>query len=533
MKQQIQKLFKALIICIASQNSLFAVLQNGFFQYKTGEHSSLVLVNTTRLENQIPHELQHFKKLAFETPEYLAYAHTHNQDIIFIIDDVFGEISQLNPQAAITEGSRVALTWLSAHYRFATKPLDNIRVFVVSHDVSLSEEDDIHAIISGPRDQNTTQTKNIEEKFESYITRIKPFKHDNQESFTLQPITLDINRESPVRFDIGNVPVSDHKQRIVITGAAGFLGSHLSKKILDEGHTVIGLDNLSCCSGKNLEELLKSSRFHFIKHDISNSYDFNEPIDIIIHAASVPSPEYYYKMPVETLRSGLHGIDNALELAYKYNARCMFTSTSEVYGDPSISPQPESYAGNVSPIGKRSQYDESKRGAETLIWFSYKQKPIDIRIARIFNTYGPGMELNDGRVITNFIQATLSEKPLTIYGSGLQTRSFCYVDDLIAGLFELTVTEKINQDSSFEDRIFNVGNPHEFTVNECASIMQEISQKHLNYQPTIRWIANPDATDPKQRKPDITRARELLGFEPKINLYAGLEKTFLHFKDLQ
>ncbi|MFA6066647.1 MAG: NAD-dependent epimerase/dehydratase family protein [Candidatus Babeliaceae bacterium] len=316
---------------------------------------------------------------------------------------------------------------------------------------------------------------------------------------------------------------------VLISGGAGFLGSHLVGKLLDRGYCVIALDNLSTCNKENITPYLNNKNFKFIHHDVSIPCEFNSPLTHIIHAASLPSPEYYYNKPRETLITGLHGTKNLLDIAIQHNAQFLFTSTSEVYGDPRVHPQPEDYAGNVDPMGKRAQYDQSKRGGETLISLYFKKYYLDVRIARIFNTYGPHMSLNDGRVVTNFIKAVFEQKPLKIYGSGLQTRSFAYVDDTVDGIIKLMTSAHITPQTAIADRVVNIGTPEEFTVEALARKVVDLASKYCNYTPQIIHIEQPDMYDPKIRRPDISRAKALLNFEPSVPLDEGLKKTFLFF----
>ena len=243
----------------------------------------------------------------------------------------------------------------------------------------------------------------------------------------------------------------------------------------------------------------------------------------------MPSPKDYYERPIETLRAGLHGTYQTLQLAEKNAARYLLGSTSEVYGDPDVNPQPETYIGNVDVMGKRSQYDQSKRGAETFCKLFFDQYGLDIRIARIFNTYGPHMRLGDGRVVTNFIQAALLNTPLTIYGTGNQTRSFAYVADTVQALYKLATNDSIAQLEDIDDRIFNVGNPQECSINVVAQKINNLSQKHLDKTVSITHIPQFDFTDPKVRKPDITKISHALDYHPNIDFDQGLEKTFLYF----
>jgi UDP-glucuronate decarboxylase len=303
--------------------------------------------------------------------------------------------------------------------------------------------------------------------------------------------------------------------RILITGGAGFIGSHLCERLLREGHEVVCLDNFFTGRRENVFHLLDNPRFELLRHDVI------EPIllevDQIYNLACPASPIHYQYNPVKTVKTSVMGTINMLGLAKRVRARILQASTSEVYGDPEVHPQPESYWGNVNPIGIRSCYDEGKRIAETLMMDYHRQNKVDIRIARIFNTYGTRMLENDGRVVSNLIVQALRGEPLTIYGSGEQTRSFCYVDDLVEGLIRLMNTDGIHDP-------VNLGNPSEFTIKELAEEVKRICDSNVE----IKYLPLPQ-DDPRQRKPDITRARQLLSWEPLIPLREGLEKTVAYF----
>lgn len=305
--------------------------------------------------------------------------------------------------------------------------------------------------------------------------------------------------------------------RILLTGAAGFLGSHISRRLLDEGHEVIGLDDLSTGNYRNLEFTIGNPKFTFVEHDIRNP--FFTPVDGILNFACPASPKHYQSDPVRTIETNFLGIINMLHLSKQTGARLLQASTSEVYGDPAISPQQESYWGNVNPIGIRSCYDEGKRAAETLCFDYKRQYGLDIRVNRIFNTYGPNMSNDDGRVVSNFIIQALQNQPISIYGDGKQTRSFCYVSDLVDAIY-LTFMHKKELDTPI-----NIGNPNEFTMIQLAQSIIRISGSK-----SILEFQDLPEDDPKQRCPDITKAENLLGWNPKIFLDEGLEKTINFFK---
>src|SRR5215217_1632805 len=304
--------------------------------------------------------------------------------------------------------------------------------------------------------------------------------------------------------------------RIVITGAAGFIGSHLSEALLDKGHSVIGIDNLLTGDTANIAHLANRD-FVFIKHDVTNYIYVEGPVDAVLHWASPASPIDYLELPIPTLKVGALGTHKALGLAKEKKARFVLASTSEVYGDPLEHPQKETYWGNVNPIGPRGVYDEAKRFAEAMATAYHRYHKVDAKIVRIFNTYGPRMRLNDGRAVPAFMSQALRGEDVTIFGSGQQTRSFCYVTDLVDGIIRL-------MESDVNDPV-NIGNPHEMTIEEIARAIIRLtgSRSQLVYRPLPE-------DDPKVRKPDITRARTLLGWEPKVPLEEGLVKTLAYFK---
>jgi dTDP-glucose 4,6-dehydratase len=307
--------------------------------------------------------------------------------------------------------------------------------------------------------------------------------------------------------------------RILITGAAGFLGSHLSDRFLAEGHIVVGLDNFITGNPDNIAHLMGHERFSFIRHNISDYTYVAGSLDGILHFASPASPIDYLEHPIATLKVGSLGTHNALGLAKAKGARFFLASTSEVYGDPLVHPQTEGYWGNVNPIGPRGVYDEAKRFAEAMTMAYHRAHGVDTRIIRIFNTYGPRMRPNDGRVVSNFIVQALKGEPLTMYGDGHQTRSFCFVEDEVDGIYRLFMRGDANPT--------NIGNPNEFTVRQLAEVVIELTGSK---SPIVSRPLPED--DPKVRKPDITRARTMLGWEPKIELKEGVRRTIEYFKSV-
>ncbi|WP_119072493.1 UDP-glucuronic acid decarboxylase family protein [Aggregatilinea lenta] len=307
--------------------------------------------------------------------------------------------------------------------------------------------------------------------------------------------------------------------RVLITGAAGFLGSHLCDRFLAEGHTVIGMDNLLTGKVDNIVHLAGRDDFSFIKHDVTNYIYIEGSVDAVLHFASPASPIDYLMYPIQTLKVGSLGTHNALGVAKAKGARFLIASTSEIYGDPLVHPQVETYVGNVDTIGPRGVYDEAKRFAEAITMAYHRAHGVDTRIVRIFNTYGPRMRLDDGRVVPNFIGQALRGEPLTIYGDGLQTRSFCFVSDLIEGIYRLLM-------SDYTDPV-NIGNPNEMNMRELATLVNEMTQNPggLVYQEDSRIKG-----DPQTRQPDITRAQTIMGWEPTITLDEGLRRTINYFR---
>jgi dTDP-glucose 4,6-dehydratase len=308
------------------------------------------------------------------------------------------------------------------------------------------------------------------------------------------------------------------RPRTLVTGGAGFLGSHLCDRLIREGHEVICVDNLITGDVRNVAHLFGNEAFRFIKHDVTEYLYVEGRLDHILHFASPASPVDYQRLPIQTLKVGSLGTHKALGLAKAKGARLLLASTSEVYGDPQVHPQPESYWGHVNPVGPRGVYDEAKRFAEAMTMAYHRYHGVETRIARIFNTYGPRMRPNDGRVVSNFLIQAMAARPLTIYGDGRQTRSFCFVSDLVDGLFRLLMSSEVEP--------VNLGNPTERTIRDLVAVVEAILGRALDvtYHPLPQ-------DDPRVRQPDITRARECLGWEPKVDLEAGLRETIAYFRE--
>ncbi len=308
--------------------------------------------------------------------------------------------------------------------------------------------------------------------------------------------------------------------RVLITGAAGFIGSHLCERFLAEGHTVIGLDNFLTGSPDNIAHLFGNPNFTFYKYDVTNFIYVAGDLDLILHFACPASPVDYLNHPIHTMKVDSLGTLHTLGLAKEKSARYLLASTSEVYGNPTVHPQPETYWGNVNPVGPRSVYDEAKRFSEALSMAYHREHGVDVRIARIFNTYGPRMRMNDGRVIPNFVCQALTDRPLTVYGDGSQTRSFCYIDDLVEGIYRLAVEDGL------EGEVFNLGNPEEYRIVDLARLVIELTGSRSE----ILFKERPE-DDPDRRRPDISKAREILRWEPRVSVREGLRKTVEWFRE--
>lgn len=465
-----------------------------------------------------------YHQTVFDFPKVFELANKKKLPILLLVPENYSNISPVDSEAPWIESARVALTYASVFYRFKNL---NVKVLLIPNDqinnffnkdlfvkLLLKKRKDllpnpISKIIFNLKNLNILNSKNNLKKY-SFSTYSSKFIDKKIEI---------VNHYLPI----------DKAKRILVSGAAGFIGSHYVKYLLKKGHQVIALDSLYCGNMKNLSDIKNDNNFYFKQFDISKKFDIPGQIDYIVHLASVPSPEFYYKAPFKTLDSGLAGIKNMLDLAVRKKSKFIFTSTSEVYGDPHISCQHEKYAGNVNPMGMRCQYDESKRGAETLAKLYFDKFGLDIRIARVFNTFGPNMSLSDGRVVTNFCKAILENQPMKIYGDGLQTRSFAFISDTLDGLIKLTFSNKVNNLKTIQKRIFNIGNNKEITIKDLAQIFNSISKDTLDKTVDIEFIPNIDQTDPKQRKPNLKRAYKYLNYKPKINIELGLKETLLYF----
>lgn len=427
--------------------------------------------------------LESYQMLISDMPDYLDWIIAHRKPFCIIIPDSIEGVGPLELTAPFIEGARTALAWIQSYKRLFSNALIEYKIVPESQ---YNPKKDVCPVVLGTKKQ-------------ALIIFKLPW---------LENIT---------------------KKTVLITGGAGFIGSHLVQHLLSHGHRVVVVDNLVCSTGKNISKHFTNPDFCFIEHDVSVPFDCEGGIEYVIHAASIPSPADYYQLPIQTMNAGILGTRNTLQIARNHHARYLFLSTSEVYGDPEVHPQVESYAGKVDCLCSRSPYDQSKRGAETLIKLYYEKYALDVRIARIFNTYGPGMRLHDGRVITNFIAALIENTPITIYGDGSQTRSLCYIDDIVAGLSLLLFSNRISSDISITERVFNLGNPEEYSINEIAQEMVLLGDQYQLIPLKYKKIENFDKADPRKRKPEITRANRVLGFMPHVPFKQGIQNTLAWF----
>lgn len=509
-------------------------MSNGFYELQqvNGDKVAFVSVFMLPLKEEIGRERawQEYAQGALLQEYFLEEAVNKKKPVVLFVPEQLSHVTPLDELAPWIEGARVALSWTSAFARF--KSLGNAQINIIKIRRGVTEQECIESVLSKinqlPAKKSYATPEQKVEKSISFFEEKQTKKIDTKNYF-LKKVQPFIKQQELVTIHPNLPDLQEGQQRIVITGGAGFVGSHLVKRFLDDGQQVIVLDNYFCCGSNNLQEVENNKNLTIHKLDVSGPFTIEGPVNGILHLASVPSPEFYYLYPLETLRSGLQATAQTLLLAQEKNARYLFASSSEVYGDPDVSPQPEDYPGNVSPIGKRSQYDESKRGGETLAKLFFDEYNLDIRIVRIFNTYGPFMQLNDGRVITNFIQALLKDTPMELHGGGTQTRSFCYVSDTVEGIYRLFVTDKIMEDTPLQKRVVNIGNQNEMTIFELAQELNKVAKNILHKEASIISVEHLDPSDPKRRCPDLTRARKLLGYEPQVSLSEGLDKTVRYF----
>jgi len=481
-----------------------------------------------------------FHSMVFEFPKLLERAAREKLPVVLVVPEKLEGFGPLADEAPWIEGARTALAWASAYFRFEELGNVDVRVLQIS-----GEEVPPEQVGAGVQEILSRNIRDVEgspeAQMEARIFRLKDVLKTTRALgsdllLEWRPIAEVSGPEKSkavpeiIRPDLP--PVPNGKKRIVVTGAAGFIGINLVKRLLAEGHQVIALDNLIGANEKFSPLFQHEPDLYFRAWDVSEPFEIEGPVDQVLHLASLASPPDYYGLPLETLRAGLQATRETMELARRKHAQFLFTSTSEVYGDAAVHPQPETYAGNVSPFKKRSQYDQSKRGAETLMQLyasRYAGEGLDLRIVRIFNTYGPFMRIHDGRVITNFIEKVFQGEPIEIYGDDKITRSFGYVEDTVDGLLKLLRTDKLGPATPIRERVVNIGNDSEFTLGVLAGLVNELGQKYLRRTVPVRTVEMKDPSDPVRRRPDLARARALLGYAPTISLWEGLEKTFLYF----
>lgn len=501
---------------------IYASIAQGFFYrcLHNGKIKALICVYPQDQQNSQLY-WDYFFEASLEVPLLLKYARDLNVPVIIISPEELHGFSPLDDKAPLIEGARVAIAWASAYFR--AFQLD-VRILLYSGDSSLSNDLILKLSLIGLQ-YPIEDSKKIEDALKNRILSLKSIDGTLEPGYVLEKHIIMSSHKS--YHQIKSSLTGTHKKNVLITGAAGFIGSHLTHALLERGWHVIGLDTFACSSAYNIKSFKDHPNFEFFSIDVTEPYEINCPIDIIIHLASIPSPFNYYRLPVETLATGLQATKNALDVALSKGACFIFNSSSEVYGDTAQTPQQESYPGYVIPWGMRSQYDESKRGGETICKWYFEKHGLDIIIPRIFNTYGPRMSIKDGRVITNFIGAILNKEPIIIHGSGNQTRSFAYISDTISALLKL-IDADLSKATTIPERVFNIGNEQEFSINDIAKKINLLAQECIGYQVSIEHIVHPDPTDPKIRRPDLTRIKSL-GYEPCISLDDGLEDTFLYF----
>jgi nucleoside-diphosphate-sugar epimerase len=515
---------KQIIIFLLMSNVLFT--KDFFFSVKNGSQSTCLACVPPLQHGSIKENFwDYFYTISIKLPAFLNYALKNNMPVVFFLPENFHGLSPVDDNAYYVEGARVAMAWASAYQKVFG--LD-VKIIFLPDNFVFIENDFRKTFMYGRQKTYCCKNNNLKKgSFESEFIDINNFLCSAGENdLHLEPFHLEEDDKQSVSIKSNKAEKRD-KKTVLITGVAGFIGSNLAIRLLNKGYQVIGLDSLFCSNGDNLSFLYKHADFEFHLVDVTCPYSIDSDIDLVVHLASIPSPSKYYTYPLETLATGLSGIKNALDIALQKNAKLIFTSSSEVYGDPIKNPQKETYPGHVNPWGMRSQYDESKRGGETFCKWYFEQFNLDIVIARIFNTYGPCMNLSDGRVITNFIEAALDHRPLLIHGSGNQTRSFAFVSDTVDALLKL-IEHDLSYAKTIQQRIFNIGNDAEFTINELAQKIGVLTQKYLGYVPQFNYINHPDPSDPKIRKPDLSLIKKL-NYNPTVCLDEGLEKTFMHF----
>ena len=478
--------------------------------------------------------MKSFREVVFNFPALLDHVQKKSEVkrvVLLVPKDLTGR-SPLDDEAPLYEGARVALSWASAYVRF--EKLGNLDIRVLFCDKKFEGNELAQQVdLLTRRAVEIKKEMNPEEQMKArcFCDIESGLYYKTKDASFLRPFNSDplIKSEWNVFPQItwGNLP--EGKKRFVVTGGAGFLGMHLVQRLLKEGHQVVVIDNGLCCDSRNFNILRKFPNCAVINYDVTVPFFVQGAIDWVIHLASVPSPVFYYDLPVETLKTGLNGTINCMDLALNTGAKFLFASTSEVYGDPQVHPQSETYVGNVNPIGKRCQYDQSKRGAETLIkLYTAKNPNFDARMVRIFNTYGPYMRLQDGRFITHMIEAVFANKPIRVYGDGTQTRSFGYATDTVDAIVRL-INHEFKGNEPIDQKVFNAGNDHEMSINDAVTVVEKLAKKMFNRDITHYYEEQIDATDPTKRCPDLTRTTSVLGYTPSVTAEKGIEQTIRYF----
>jgi dTDP-glucose 4,6-dehydratase len=511
---------------------IFTLLSAEFYTLERHGKTEAYVFSYLDIDTKNP--LASFRQVVFNFPALLDYVHKNSdvKKVVLMVPKELGGRSPLDDEAALYEGARVALSWASAYVRFEKLGNLDIRVLLCDKKFEGNElAQQVDLLSRRVVDVKKETSPETQMKARCFSDAVSGLYAVTDEASILRPFNSDslIKTVWNVFPQVTFGPVQEGKKRFVVTGGAGFLGMHLVQRLLKEGNQVIVIDNGLCCDSRNFEVLRKLPNCAVVNYDVTVPFFVQGSIDWVIHLASVPSPVFYYDLPLETLQTGLNGTLNCMDLALNTGAKFLFASTSEVYGDPEVNPQPETYVGNVSPIGKRCQYDQSKRGAETLIkLYTEKNKDFDARMVRIFNTYGPYMRLQDGRFITHMIEAVLANKPIRVYGDGKQTRSFGYAADTVDGIVRL-VKHEFNGQEPIEKKVFNVGNQQEMSINDAVVIVQKLAKKIFNRDIGRYYEKQIDATDPTKRCPDLTRTTSVLGYQPTIMAEEGIEQTIRYF----
>ncbi len=511
---------------------IFTLLSAEFYTLERHGKTEAYVFSYLDINTQNP--LASFRQVVFNFPALLDYVHKNSdvKKIVLMVPKGLVGRSPLDDEAPLYEGARVALSWASAYVRF--EKLGNLDIRVLLCDKKLEGNELARQVdLLSRRVVDLKKDMDLEECMKA---RCFSDISSGLYSVTKEPSVLRPFNSEPLIKTSWNVfpavsfgPLVEGRKRFVVTGGAGFLGMHLVQRLIKEGHQVIVVDNGLCCDPRNFDILRKLSNCAVVDYDVTVPFFVQGKIDWIIHLASVPSPVFYYDLPIETLKTGLNGTLNCMDLALNTGAKFLFASTSEVYGDPKVNPQPETYVGNVNPIGKRCQYDQSKRGAETLIkLYTDKNKNFDARMVRIFNTYGPYMRLQDGRFITHMIESVFANKPIRVYGDGTQTRSFGYATDTVDGIVRL-INYEFNGHMPIDKKVFNVGNQREMSINDAVAIVQKLAKKMFNRDISHYYEKQIDATDPTKRCPDLTRTTSVLGYKPTIMVEEGIEQTIRYF----